>query len=157
MKGESALTDEITDWILCSCPRAHRGGYSGASSTDFLPHTALGPCQIYSYPWRALIGDLESGTLQSHLEYWPCRFYPPLRETARGERLGNHKSRTEKLSEHRHTLLTYPAGIIATPCHIRVWRHRADCRGCWDATLGHQSQLAPLQAAVSNVSDNYSL
>lgn len=26
---------------------------------DFIPHIALGSCQIYSYPWQALIGDLD--------------------------------------------------------------------------------------------------
>ena len=92
---ENALLNEFKrpiGLILCPCMSSYLSeGYSGLSSVDFIPHAALGPCQIYSYPWQALIWNLER-YLQSHLEYWLYGFSIPAQRNSKRPSLGYHKS-----------------------------------------------------------------
>lgn len=134
---------------------------------DFIPHSALGPRQIYSYPWQALIRDLERDFAESS-RILAVSFLSPLRETARGQGwdITSHTWRKRKWIDshtaHRHShthTQTHIPGIIpdiscwdhwvAMPCHITAsWLQ-------WllgyHATLDQQSQLVPLSASLEYI------
>lgn len=98
-------------------------GYSGVNDMDFIPHTALGPHQIYSYPWQAVIRDLERDFAES-TRILAVSFLSLLRESARGQGW-DHKARTHTHWDH----------WVEMHCHFKVCRQQANCSGFCDITL----------------------
>lgn len=127
---EDALMNKLNrliGLILCSCPRTYREVVSSAPRTSS-PTLPRG-CQIYCYPWRALIRNLEQD-LQSHLEYWLVSFFffflSPLRGTARGHSwdIASHTRRNLRMNNarthanahiHARTLLLGSLGSYSLP------------------------------------------
>lgn len=150
---ESTLTNKLTDWqtgwIVYSCPHTYRVVYSGINSTDFIPHTALGPCQIYSYPWRSLIRDLEQDFTDSSrilaVSFLCCFFFfffHPCFETQREAKVGI--SQVTWIESHSATCTyAHPWCLLLGLLHSNTptcWQ-RADCSGF---CCSHKSQHSRL-------------
>lgn len=143
MKGQGrALTNKLNDWLTGFCVpvlalimRLFRHQLRGLHP----PH-CLGGHVRFTVIHDRLLSGIWSGTLQSHLEYRPYRFYP------RSQKQQEAKVGLSQVTggdvfrwteSHTHAYIPDIScwdHWVAMPRHIRVCRQQADCSGFWDAT-----------------------
>lgn len=154
----------MTDWDFVLLSSHLPWGYSGVSSTDFIPHTALGPRQIYSYPWQALIRDLERDFAASSRISAISFFHPrsEKQQEGRGWDITSHTQRHFEMNRitqftHTHThrrIIIYSWHLLLGSLGSNALSYHSTKTASWlhwllghYATLDQQSQLVRLPAA----------
>lgn len=138
---EHALTNKLSDWLVFPCC-TYCEVIQASAPWNFIPHTALGPCQIYSYPWRPLIRDLEHDFAASS-NIGCLIFIPPLEKQQEAKvaiSQVTHGETFRLIQCHAHFLdMCCWDHWAAMFCRIREW---ADSSGLWDTTLHYTNITA---------------